>query len=494
MDFKKTWLGKLNFVLAAVTFGLLGVLCVYMDLGFDLAGFFKSPFSFDIKNNFGIPSWAALLIGAAVMCLTSQAVFGIYRLRRSAWKKVHFQTGDLCQNLGGFFGFLVFASGIAFRVKTILDTDFFGNFETEGVDLEHVEEVFLAHRGLDLTSFEGFYDSLLAFLYGFTGIKENVYAWLNLALFVAFSLLLYCCVRYLTDAFTAVFPLAFVSLYPTNIQSVTEGGYEILPQIFVLLIFFICVCLCGIYGKTKNAGIINIPVLLILEGGSLVLLPVLLSGKITDLSPSFPVTERIIKLTGAGREGPWLFTGLVVLSFAFILMAAYEKKDLISKIYPITMAYGFLYVLTGCREITIFSFGILLATMAGLGVTLMTVGKMDPVPEKEKEAAPIKPEEVETVDLEAESPEEEKTETKQDIEVKPETEIKTETVTEPVSKPVLEPAGETSAPIDAATGLFIPPLKGPKKHEKKEITFAFEPKDEEMHFDVELAEGDDFDI
>ena len=38
------------------------------------------------------------------------------------------------------------------------------------------------------------------------------------------------------------------------------------------------------------------------------------------------------------------------------------------------------------------------------------------------------------------------------------------------------------------------PLPGPKKHVKKEMKFAFEPDEKNMHFDIDIKDGDDFEL
>ena len=38
------------------------------------------------------------------------------------------------------------------------------------------------------------------------------------------------------------------------------------------------------------------------------------------------------------------------------------------------------------------------------------------------------------------------------------------------------------------------PLPGPKKHVKKELKFAFEPDEKDMHFDIDIKDGDDFEL
>ena len=53
------------------------------------------------------------------------------------------------------------------------------------------------------------------------------------------------------------------------------------------------------------------------------------------------------------------------------------------------------------------------------------------------------------------------------------------------------------APADSPLpGEPIPnPLPGPKKHVPREMDFAYEPKEEEMCFDIDrFEEGDDFDL
>ncbi len=60
-----------------------------------------------------------------------------------------------------------------------------------------------------------------------------------------------------------------------------------------------------------------------------------------------------------------------------------------------------------------------------------------------------------------------------------------------VGKPLVDRAADNKKP---EIKFIDNPLPGPKKHVKKELKFAFEPLEKDMHFDLEIKDGDDFEL
>ena len=86
-----------------------------------------------------------------------------------------------------------------------------------------------------------------------------------------------------------------------------------------------------------------------------------------------------------------------------------------------------------------------------------------------------------------------KEETKVETKVEPKADAKAEVKEEKVKE--IENIKELNAKLNKVEAGFVPlTFKQPKRQEKKAIDFAYEPTVDEMHYDIEVSDDDDFDI
>ncbi len=575
--------------MASLFSGAAVIVLVYIFLKYDVAAFIQSPTSEFVLANPEIPPVGAILVGVFALCIFTGLFVVIHKFREYQNEKAGmFRTDLASEGVGGFICFLMLAAGIFLRVKTCIDKSI--SSMSSIVDTANIESAFASGIKLDFSSSNAFYDSVVAFVYRFAGVKSEAYMWVNVVMHIIVILLLYSSIRNVFNSFVAVIPVAYMCFTKEQYELVVTGGYENIPLIACLFCFFVFTAIIPLFSNMRYFGVINLILTLLGEVGFLCVMPLFFTNDIISGAPvfQFVFSDKVQRLFF-----PSEFNGLCVVIFVLIFFASisllFNERDRLSLIFPFWVLCTFFYLFAKYEWPSDLMMYLIFGTFAGLGLDELilsrisldeelefNMGDRKPQPDKRPKTKAIKPDKAAETAVAAEE------ETKPDIigssvpiyygvpkpeirnitetidetvvaesVAKPETELIEESASEPIVAPVLEnvcetPVEETPAtkeetshediseekvasepsiiPISedavseasASEGsaveeadsetetesvaepekikLFETPLPLPKKHEKKEISYKFEPDADHMKFDVEIAEDDDFDI
>lgn len=530
MNCKRTWFGYVNYILATLLISAAIVAVIDFNIVFNMVAFINNPDNGLVYSNRNFPEIAAMFIGAGALCLCVLLFYGVRKLREKINKDNGiFDNDNISNSIGSVLSFIIFVCGIIIRVLKIIDSS--DKKVSTSINLNEIENSFNADSIFHFSSFEDIYNTLIRIIYRFFGIKTDAYMWVNLALQILIILLIYSAVRNLFNSFVAVLPLIYYCFSTELIRSVVNGGYENLRIITCLLGIVIFSALITLFKDYKYYSILNLIVSLVIELVFIIILPLIYTGEIGK-SPKFD-----LKMTSniADIFNPFGLDFVCLIMLIFMLFASisffFSNKDSVSLIFPVFIICLVFFLFSKNTWPTDLLMYLLFWTYAGLGLDQLILSQVSTeylVDKSEKTNESIEPlaevESVETIEPEEtfepaetieseetiESPEniepEETIESTENIEpeeeIEPTETVEPEEITEIFNNTeencVIEenefPEIHETPVVEETVQLLVSPLPLPKKHEKKEIAFAYEPSLAEMEFDIEISEDDDFDI
>ncbi len=520
MNFKKTWFGYLNFILASIFISACVIVLVFSNLQYEMKDFLENPSSDIISSHLNIPFGVALLLGALFLCFATAIYVLIRKLREYLCrKKGFFDTDITSERFGGIMSLLIFCAGLFLRIKAITDKDVFSVNVKSTINSLNIQSLFDNERGLVFSSFNDFYDSIVAIVYRFTGIKENVYMWVNFALHIVLIILIYLVVMHLYNACVAIVPMLFICLYPENIKLVVSGGYENIEIILVSLVFLLTILLISLLAHTKYYRIISLVFTFIAEVVCLIGLPMFIKNELTLLPGfKFEINERLYDFALFERWD-WFCLGIFVLLLYASISFFFTDRDKLSTVFPLWVSVMIFYIFSDSAWATAYYAAVVTAVFGGVGFDELFTSKILIPEEKEivktvnHQASEIKVEKPETKEIvpasDSNNPNEESLLTITPVNLTVENAVSEEQsdIMEATEKEavvsddvVTDNSDNKSEQLSEETEekpkveLFESPLPLPKKHKKKEIAFKFEPSSDRMNFDVDITDDDDFDV
>lgn len=368
MNCKKTWFGYLNFILGALLFSASVITLVYLNLEYKVADYLKEPKSGLSNSTLNIEPWLALLYGV----LSLIAVIGIFVLLRKFREYLHRKTSafstDLASEIvGGLLSFGVFAAGLFLRIKMCINADLDGLDKHVSVNLSHSKALFENGNSWDFSSFDGFYDSVIAFIYKFTGIKTSTYIWLNLVLQTLILLFVYCVVRNVFNSLVSAFTVSLLALTPDYIKEVIDGGYGNFEVLLCALLLLIFTGLIPLLSELEHYDIVNLILTIVGEILFICVLPILFifeQFKMPNFSESISVKISAFSF-------PFNIDGIVFAIIILCLIACisfvFSNQDRISLIFPVFALCTFFYITAGNKWPSAMLIGLLICTFAGIG-------------------------------------------------------------------------------------------------------------------------------
>lgn len=518
MKLKKGLFGYLNFGLGSILlsvylYTLFVSLCEYIE--------HKNGLSITI---FGINIAFPI---AAVIILILILIYILIAYLKGKHVRKDYELLSYIKTLLYWFGMTLLLFYILYRVYTLIS----------GVDsvnrsvVKNLNEEFtllLSGSVLGTGAVSRFFTSIVVFFFNTFGVSPLVFIILNSFLFFAGTVFFVFSVKIIWGRLPSLFALGFIDLYIQDSSFAFDTtGHNLLYLMASFLIFVISYFFMLFYRKNR---VLFFSLFSIIIVGILVLRHFIYSGYLFDFSSAlnhylfYDFNNNVIYLTIA----------IVTVSLSLFTFFKIFKKtvDDISFI-TIMLLLTFLFILSTYPDSSSMLFAFAMAgAFAGNGIkallfegyklksecTDLTVSETAPVEynyptvQKETDAEQFtdsQPVPDVTCEPEMLSENEASNETNQIPET--ETIIENEPLTEneTSSEPVkleIEDIKLTSDVIDTdnvvkpeqtdipVTKYLFNPLPLPKKHEKKEMNYAFEPKSDEMEYDFEVNDDDDFDL
>lgn len=509
MNFKKTWFGYLNFVISSIITGAAVIALVFFLM-------FKTNITNMSQNNpLSVTNpmfWAFLGISIALIGIVFLLVFIIKKIRKKALKNVYYIDQKPRRITGLILGLAVFSSGLFLKIRFILNHEFEPAFDTDAARAMFNGEI----RFTGFNSFELLYARLIAYIYRYVGIKPELFVWFNLFLSCALYIVIFILLKNIFDEFTACFPLAFLSFSPASFSKIAIGSIDYLKFLIVCVLLLLAVKLLSISKEVASFPIFGLVLMHLFIITFLFVVPIM-SSKSMSVAFSFDTGKE--RMLFSIFDNIYVFAGvlicLLIAEFNF-LFSENDRLSPISFIWLIALLF-FLFTdnsffHTSWPDVPLMK--ALFATFAGLGLSGLIFGDRcssefaedfyDELESREFEKQAENTRWIsrsesarlltsETTKVKETLEENISAETAKDENVT-QTAVKEEPSREETSKE--EPAKEAENADDRFKNvvLFENPLPLPKPHVKKEINYNIEPDAENMKFDIDIKENDDFDI